>query len=195
MKKFDVNNTWFTSDLHFWHKNICTYCNRPYSTIERMNQSIIDNWNKKVGQTDDVFCLGDLGFCGIEKLRALLPKLNGKIHLIQGNHDSDKVVKHLLEEGLIESCEKIATIIMIGDEEIPEQELTLCHFPMVDWANKERGAWMIHGHQHQLPNTPSVSEKHWDVGLDKNYWMPINFETLKINITKQYLYDKSNFKK
>ena len=58
---------------------------------------------------------------------------------------------------------------------------------MIDWYNKEKGAWMIHGHQHQLPETPSCSVKHWDVGLDKNHGRPITFEQLKINITKQYV--------
>ena len=46
---------------------------------------------------------------------------------------------------------------------------------------------MIHGHQHQAPETPSCSVAHWDVGVDKNGWFPINFEQLKINITKQYV--------
>ena len=56
---------------------------------------------------------------------------------------------------------------------------------------KEKGCWMIHGHQHQLPETPSCSIKHWDVGLDKNNLVPINFEQLKINITKQFLQTKN----
>ena len=58
---------------------------------------------------------------------------------------------------------------------------------LIDWYNKEKGSWMVHGHQHQLPETLSCSEKHWDVGLDKNYGKPITFEQLKINITKQYV--------
>ena len=46
---------------------------------------------------------------------------------------------------------------------------------------------MIHGHEHQLPETPSCSPKHYDIGLDKNGMIPISFEQLKINITKQYV--------
>lgn len=192
MECYNVNNTWFTSDLHFWHKNICKYCDRPYHDVQLMNEAIVANWNGVVNDGDDVFVLGDLGFCGINALKDLMKRLKGKIHLIQGNHDSDKIVKRLLEEGLIVSCEKLTSIILEGDEECPDQEVTLCHFPMVDWSNKEKGAWMLHGHQHQLRNTPSISPKHWDVGLDKNYWTPINFETIKINITKQSLYDSNN---
>lgn len=185
--KVQSNKVWFTSDLHFWHKNICKYCNRPYESIEEMNKGIITNWNSVVKEDDTVFVLGDLGFCGIEKLRDLISQLKGCIILVQGNHDSDKVVNKLVEENLIKAVTTLCHITIEGDEECPNQELTLCHFPMIDWYNKERGAWMIHGHQHQLPNTPSCSPFHWDVGLDKNNMMPINFEQIKINITKQWL--------
>ena len=187
LMKVQHDKVWFTSDLHFWHKNICKYCDRPYGNIEDMNQAIIDNWNSVVKDDDMVFVLGDLGFCGIEKLKPLMTQLKGKIYLLQGNHDSNKIVLKLFEEDIIEGFERLASLIITGDEECPNQELILCHFPMIDWANKERGSWMIHGHQHQRPDSPSCSTAHWDVGLDKNGMFPINFEQLKINITKQFV--------
>lgn len=185
--KVQHDKVWFTSDLHFWHKNICKYCNRPYSNVEEMNETIIANWNSVVKDDDTVFVLGDLGFCGYEKLEPLMARLKGKKYLIQGNHDSDKIVAKLWEADIIEEYYKLITITIEGDEELPEQMLTLCHFPMIDWYNKEKGAWMIHGHQHQLPGTPSCSIAHWDVGVDKNNMTPISFEQLKINITTQYV--------
>ena len=185
--KVKHDKVWFTSDLHFWHKNICKYCNRPYESVEEMNEGIIENWNRVVKDDDMVFVLGDLGFCGIEKLKPILERLKGKKYLVQGNHDSDKVVFKLIEGNILEDSYKLTTITIEGDPEVPEQMLTLCHFPMLDWYNKEKGAWMVHGHQHQLPETPSCSVMHWDVGLDKNHMTPISFEQLKINITKQYV--------
>lgn len=185
--KVKHDKVWFTSDLHFWHKNICKYCNRPYESVEEMNEGIIENWNRVVKDNDIVFVLGDLGFCGIERLKPLLERLKGKKYLVQGNHDSDKVVFKLIEGNIFEDSYKLTTITIEGDPEVPEQMLTLCHFPMLDWYEKEKGSWMIHGHQHQLPETPSCSVVHWDVGLDKNHMTPISFEQLKINITKQYV--------
>ena len=185
--KIQHDKVWFTSDLHFWHKNICKYCNRPYESLDEMHKAIISNWNNVVQDSDTVFVLGDLGFCGIEKLRELLSQLCGNIILVQGNHDSDKIAYKLVEDGLITRVVKMIDVVIEGDEECPNQALALCHFPMIDWNNKERGAWMIHGHQHQLPNTPSCSTVHWDVGVDKNNMTPINFEQLKTNITKQFL--------
>lgn len=185
--KIRANEVWFTSDLHFWHKNICKYCNRPFKTVEEMNQAIIDNWNSVVKDDDVVFVLGDIGFCGMERLRPLVSQLKGNIYLIQGNHDSDNVAEALYREGYIVNYSRLELITIIEDEECPNQDLTLCHFPMIDWYNKEKGAWMIHGHQHQMPDTPSCSVKHWDVGLDKNELKPISFDQLKINITKQFV--------
>lgn len=185
--KIQHDKVWFTSDLHFWHKNIRKYCNRPFETIEEMNQALINNWNSVVKEDDTVFVLGDMGFCGYDKLEPLMSQLNGKKYLIQGNHDSDKIVFRLYEANIIEDYYKMIEVTIIGDEECPDQQLTLCHFPMIDWPNKERGAWMIHGHQHQLPETPSCSVMHWDVGVDKNELKPVSFEQLKIKITQQYV--------
>lgn len=185
--KIQYDKVWFTSDLHFWHKNICKYCNRPFETMEEMNQALIDNWNSVVKEDDTVFVLGDMGFCGYDKLEPLMSQLNGKKYLIQGNHDSDKIVFRLYEANIIEGYYKMHEVTIIGDAECPDQHLTLCHFPMIDWPDKERGAWMVHGHQHQLPETPSCSVKHWDVGVDKNNLKPISFEQLKINITTQFV--------
>ena len=99
--KIQHDKVWFTSDLHFWHKNICKYCGRPYETVEQMNEGIVNNWKQVVKYDDTVFVLGDLGFCGIEKLRAEIGQLPGQIYVIQGNHDKKKNLAKLKEEGLI----------------------------------------------------------------------------------------------
>lgn len=36
---------WFTSDHHFNHANIIKFTDRPYSTVEEMNEAMIAGWN------------------------------------------------------------------------------------------------------------------------------------------------------
>lgn len=52
-----------------------------------MNETLIDNWNKTVGPTDVVYHLGDFCFAGAAAWYSLLGQLNGRIHLILGNHE------------------------------------------------------------------------------------------------------------
>ena len=54
--------TFFTGDQHFDHANIIRFCNRPFTSVEEMNETIIENWNSIVSNKDDVYCLGDFAF-------------------------------------------------------------------------------------------------------------------------------------
>lgn len=76
------------SDSHFYHDNIRRFDNRPYSDIEEMNQTMIENWNAVVTDNDTVYILGDLFFrVGNDKVDYILSKLNGKKSYIYGNHE------------------------------------------------------------------------------------------------------------
>ena len=51
--------TWFTADLHFGHRNIIDYCNRPFRDVDAMNESLIENWNESIAADDTVWVVGD----------------------------------------------------------------------------------------------------------------------------------------
>jgi calcineurin-like phosphoesterase family protein len=123
-KIYDSSKIWFTSDLHIFHKNIISICNRPYkdvldteytfseigvsftkstvvidSAINKMWEDIKEKWNKKVKQDDTVFILGDFIWnCSIGKCRRIMSQLNGKKVLIIGNHDKETAYDHSLFE-------------------------------------------------------------------------------------------------
>jgi calcineurin-like phosphoesterase family protein len=62
-----MQNIFMISDMHFGHKNIMLYEVRPFKSVEDMDNSIIQNWNKVVGKNDKVFVLGDVSFYNKEK--------------------------------------------------------------------------------------------------------------------------------
>ena len=65
----------FTSDLHLGHANIIRLCNRPFSNVEEMDETIINNWNSVVTDNDDVYILGDFSYKS-ENPISYLKKLN-----------------------------------------------------------------------------------------------------------------------
>ena len=55
-----MSEIFFTSDLHFGHKNLLKFTKpRPFTTIEEHDQTIIDNWNSVVNQDDTVYVRND----------------------------------------------------------------------------------------------------------------------------------------
>lgn len=76
----------FTSDLHFGHNNIMRFCNRPFKSIEEMDEALIQKWNSVVSKNDLVFDLGDFAFAPNWRWKEILGRLNGHHYLILGNH-------------------------------------------------------------------------------------------------------------
>ena len=79
--------TYFTSDQHFGHFNIIRLCQRPFETVEEMDEVMLAKWNAKVKDSDRVFILGDLFFRARDP-EGPLRRLKGRKTLILGNHDS-----------------------------------------------------------------------------------------------------------
>ena len=129
--------TFFTSDLHLGHRNIIRLCGRPFASLEEMDETLVRRWNRKVGQDDNVFVVGDL-FFRAEDPEGLLKRLNGRKTLILGNHDrswTDTV-------DLARYFKGVHTMLETSDG---AHSLTLCHYPMMTFNHCMRG-YMVHGH-------------------------------------------------
>ncbi len=103
--------TFFISDTHFFHRNLVRGVSswedksgcRDFNTIEEMNETIITNWNKVISKDDLVIHGGDFAFGHEDNTINILKELNGKIHLVKGNHD--KSYKRSKELGFIDCTE------------------------------------------------------------------------------------------
>lgn len=170
---------YFTSDTHFWHRAVMGYCNRPWDTVEEMNEGLIERWNSRVGLTDTVYHLGDFAFCGTGKATDIFNRLHGFKHLIRGNHDGKTTCK--LGWQSIKDYYVLRAQSNYEDEEgiIHQfhQPIVLMHFPILSWDGMHHGSWHLHGHCHG--SLPDHGGKRMDVGVDPNDWYPLSFSELQ----------------
>ncbi len=86
-----MSELWFTSDHHFGHANILSYCKgraERWSSVEEMNVGLIERWNAVVAPTDRVYVLGDAAMGKRAETVPLYRQLNGRKVLVPGNHDN-----------------------------------------------------------------------------------------------------------
>jgi calcineurin-like phosphoesterase family protein len=82
-------NTWFTADFHLGHANISRYCNRPFATVEEMDQAIVERLNASVKRDDVLYFLGDFCMGGRQRIFAYRRRIHcKKIFAVPGNHDN-----------------------------------------------------------------------------------------------------------
>ena len=143
----------FTADHHFNHARIIKLCNRPFTSVDEMNDVMVERWNSVVGRNDTVYHLGDFTLYGEDIARCFLDRLKGNVHLIWGNHDRSAVRRMARWE----SSQYGAEINLDGNYVI------LCHYGMRAWNHSLHGALMLYGHSHG--NLPGNNQS-LDVGVD-----------------------------
>jgi hypothetical protein len=68
------------SDLHLDHANIIDYCDRPFTDVEEMNETLVENWNETVDDDDEVVFVGDLALTrGEDQLCEWIDRLSGRL--------------------------------------------------------------------------------------------------------------------
>lgn len=179
-------HVWFTSDLHFGHRNVLRFCDRPWDNEKEMDNGLIENWNNTVGDNDIVFILGDVfWFNDSHSIKKVLSKLKGKnIYIIPGNHDDFKSY-HRVDDDRINLCEDVV-VTWITRESKKLQEIWLSHYPMMTWPHRENDAYQFFGHIHSKPNRNEGVDQdlplHWnqlDIGCDYWDYKPVSLETLE----------------
>lgn len=152
----------FTADTHFGHDAIRRLANRPFDSLEAMDEALIARWNTVVGPHDEVWHVGDFAHRGMASAESYRARLNGAIHLVAGNHDH-KVRR--AASGLFASIHDIAEI------KIDHRTVVLCHYPMREWPKAWQGSWHLYGHVHgRLDHQPFGYSL--DVGVDTNDYRP-----------------------
>jgi calcineurin-like phosphoesterase family protein len=168
-------NAWITSDTHYSHKNICRGVTawrtqegeipvsqtRDFSTIEKMNATIVNNINEVVGQDDILIHLGDWSFGGYDQIREFWDRLICKnIHLVLGNHDHHIENNRDGAQGLFKSVSHYNTL------ELGQFKFRLMHYPISSWDGLNKGVMHLHGHCHLPTHMRFGRGQRMDVGMD-----------------------------
>lgn len=155
---------YITSDLHFGHKNIIKYENRPFQDVEEMDNCLINMWNNTVNDNDLVYILGDFSWYGGAKTIEILKRLKGRKILIVGNHDCNYLDKIDFDKSLFEE--------ICYYKEIKRNKRLICmmHYPIANWNGEEHGSIHLFGHIHTMDNEAQrfMLKRHncYNVGYD-----------------------------
>lgn len=153
---------YYTADTHFNHKLMAEQ--RGFKNTEAHDEFVIKTWNSFVEKHDEVWHLGDFCFGGHEIVLRVRARLNGKIHLVLGNHDYANRIFNIT--GCFTSFNDIKEIKLDKTRTI-----ILCHYAMRVWSKSHYNSGQLYGHSHgKLPNLG----KQWDVGLDNNGFRLLN---------------------
>ena len=162
---------------HYGHKNICRgvtewrnsvgdipiESTRPFNTIEKMNQKIVDNINDVVNENDWLFHLGDWSFGGYENIKKFRDRIICKnIILVLGNHD------HHIENNKGDVRDLFTHVFNYLTLYYDKREILLFHYPITSWNNMSRGSIHLHGHTHLPDNQKFSKGRRMDIGIDGN---------------------------
>lgn len=158
--------TFLIADTHFGHSGIISLCNRPFADEREMDDAMIANWNAVVRQDDTVIHLGDFAHRAAEdRLQKIFGALNGKKHLIKGNHDG--------RETLLLPWESVNDVLYTS---IDSTAVVMCHYAWRIWPRQRKGALMLYGHSHgRLPG----NQQSCDIGVDVLGWSPVRMSAIK----------------
>lgn len=188
--KHKGKNIFFISDTHFGHAAVIKYSNRPFESVEEMDEELIKRWNRKVKPDDIVIVVGDFFmYHSKEKLREILRRLNGRKILVRGNHDMS--APEMLNIGFDHVCESMTM-------KIANEIVNISHYPYAKswWKEtyykvmhalfpkhfykprifknqlKDDGRILVHGHTHSV-NQVNEELNMIHVGVDAWGYEPV----------------------
>jgi calcineurin-like phosphoesterase family protein len=150
-KIFMTANTYFGR-----HKALELPKRKDYSSVHDMNQSMIDSWNKVVGENDLVYHLGYFAH-DPNTTNEVLEQLNGNIYFM--SNGSDRTIPDIIH---------LYDYIMLYEGqilEIPNKNSIISYFPLEVWDNEDTlhfyGDERVSTNLEESPNRMNVSFDLW----------------------------------
>lgn len=134
-----MKTQFYIADWHYGHNNILAFDNRPFKSVDEMNESLIARWNSVVKPGDLVYVLGDMFWCGPLAALPVLDALNGEKFLVKGNHD------RCGDQEFQKRFTGIDEYVEVKDN---GRDVVLCHYPIPCFKNHFYGWYHLYGHVH-----------------------------------------------
>lgn len=163
---------WFMSDTHFGHEAILRAHNRPFKSVEEMDEAMLSSINRLVKKTDTLYHLGDFASCHVEKAIKYRKRINCEnLFLIYGNHDyknrSFKEFRKVFGKG---HCHDILEIRR------ESHLMVMHHYPHLFWHHWDKAAFNLHGHMHCESSPLREHHMQLDVAVDGHDFRPWSFD-------------------
>jgi calcineurin-like phosphoesterase family protein len=140
---------------------------RPFSSIEEMHETLIEQFNKIVHQKDRLYILGDVVIP--RSALQLLDRFNGKKVLILGNHDIYKAKDYLRYFDDVRGA-------------FYRDGLIFTHIPVHPANLTGRYVGNVHGHLHWhevRDDNGEVDKRYFNSCLERNDFSPVPLEQIK----------------
>ena len=164
---------WLTSDLHLGHDRQFLWGPRGFQSSLEHDETVVRNWNAVVEPEDDVYVLGDIMLGDNAHGAEYFSKLNGRIHLVRGNHDTDVRWNQVYPElpNIVEMC-GLAHMLNYR-----KYHFYLSHFPTMT-GNLEKESLHqctlnLFGHTHSKDKFYEDRPYMYNVSLDANDNTPV----------------------
>jgi len=153
----------FTSDSHFSHVRINELADRPFSSVQHMNEMLVKGWNETVHPNDQVFHLGDVALGSFVDSIQFVSRLYGEKYLVPGNHDRVSSTESAARQARFRPAYDDVFHKVISELETIQLEndgplISMSHYPYsgdshdADRFAKQRpvdnGRILLHGHTH-----------------------------------------------
>ncbi len=171
---------YYVADTHLGDQRVFDKCAKPFVDLAEYKEEIVKRWNAKVQPEDTVYVLGDIAGDSIDDIETFR-KLNGFKHLIVGNHDIP-LLSAIKDSGAFVSIDFIRVI------EDNERKVCICHYPLMDWMEFNRGGYHVYGHVHnKTPNNGVAyaqikayySDKPaYNAGVDVTGYVPVTLDEM-----------------
>ncbi len=173
-------NIFIISDTHFGHANTFLKFKlddgtpmRPFSSVDQMDEHMIERWNSVVRPQDKVYHLGDVIFGRPERLDVIMKRLNGHKRLVIGNHDDMNTQVYLKYFDRVISSRRLDSMLFT-------------HIPIQQDSIGGKLIGNVHGHIHNNTHrTPKAlpCPPYLNVSVEVIDYTPVSLEDCRKRLT------------